>query len=269
MAALRAGLDAGRAILDRGGPALDAVTAAVEALEGSGQFNAGRGAVRDAAGGVSLDAAVMDGSSRRAGAVAGLIGFGGAVRVARLVLDRTQHVLLVGPGAEAFATSAGLARVPDSYFDARHRVSADAVPTSQGTVGAVALDASGHLAAATSTGGVTGKLPGRVGDSPIIGAGTYADGRCAVSATGAGEAFIRAVFAYRLAAAHAAGAAIADASQQSLTEVAALGGSGGCIALDSMGNVAMPFDTPGMFRAMSDGPGRRLGAIFKEPLQEI
>jgi beta-aspartyl-peptidase (threonine type) len=251
-AALLAALEAGRARLASGGRALDAVTAAVAALEACGEFNAGKGAVRASDGSISLDAAVMDGPSRAAGAVASLVGFASPVRVARLVLERTPHVLLAGAGAAAFALEQGVAPAPDGYFVPASSRRAPALAASHGTVGAVALDATGALAVATSTGGITGKLPGRVGDSPIIGAGTYADDRCAVSATGTGEMFVRAVFGFRVAQAIARGTALTAATHAALAEVSTLGGAGGCIALTAAGELDMPFTTPGMFRGFAD-----------------
>jgi isoaspartyl peptidase/L-asparaginase-like protein (Ntn-hydrolase superfamily) len=211
----------------------------------------------------------MDGATSRAGGVAALTGFANPIAIARLVLERTPHVLLAGPGAEAFAAAQGLPRVPDAYFTRRTGATADVAVPSPGTVGAVALDRDGRLAAATSTGGVTGKLPGRVGDSPIVGAGTYADDRCAVSATGAGEFFVRTVFAHRVAVAVSAGVPVAQATQRALDGVTSLGGSGGCVAVDASGAIAMPFSTVGMFRAVGDAGGGREGAIFGEALAAI
>jgi beta-aspartyl-peptidase (threonine type) len=259
-AALRAALQAGGAVLGRGGAAIDAVQAAVQVMEEGGAFNAGKGAVRASDGSVSLDAAVMEGAGRRAGAVAALTGFPGAVAAARLVCDRTSHVLLAGPGAEAFAAAQGLARVDPGYF-VRPGVAARSAP---GTVGAVAVDRRGGLAAATSTGGISGKLPGRVGDSPIVGAGTWADARCAISATGDGELFIRAVFAYRIATLVEAGVPLDEATRRALDEVVRLGGAGGCVALTAEGAAAMTFVTPGMSRGTLDRAGAIRVAIGPE-----
>jgi beta-aspartyl-peptidase (threonine type) len=261
-AALRAALQDGWEVLAAGGRALDAAVRAVRCLEDSGTFNAGRAAVTASDGSVSLDAAVMDGPTRAAGAVGCLTGFPSAVAVARLVLDRTPHVLLVGPGAEAFAAEQGLARVPPGYFV---RSGAAVAPDTPGTVGAVAVDAAGALAAATSTGGIRGKRPGRVGDSPLVGAGTWADERCAVSATGDGELFVRAVFAFRVASAVERGVDLTTATAAALREVERLGGRGGCVAVTADGQVALPFDTGGMFRGVIDADGARV-AIFGEPL---
>jgi beta-aspartyl-peptidase (threonine type) len=256
--ALAAALGAGWTVLAGGGPALDAVETAVAAMEASGCFNAGRGAVPDRDGGVSLDAAIMDGPTRAAGAVAAVERLAGAIAAARLVMNTTPHVLLAGPGAEAFARAAGLASAPPDYFR-RARAAAS------GTVGAVARDAAGRLAAATSTGGLTGKLPGRVGDSALIGAGTWADDRCAISATGWGEIFIRAAFAHDIAiGVGRLGLPLAAAARRSLDEVVALGGHGGCIAVGGAGEIAMPFSTAVMYRGVVDGDGPPRIAVFPE-----
>lgn len=250
---LRRALAEGQAVLASGGTALDAASAAVTRLEDSGAFNAGRGSIRASDSSISHDASVMDGRQRAAGAVAAVAGIKNPVLAARLVLEQTPHVLLAGVGAESLAASAGLAMVPPDYF-----VPSDAgrAPKDGGTVGAVALDQHGGLAAATSTGGTEGKLPGRVGDSAVIGAGTYADEHCAVSATGTGDVFIRAVFAFRVAAAINAGQSLTIATAAALEEVARLGGSGGCVALSARGEVAMPFNSRGMFRGVVDPTGR-------------
>lgn len=260
-AALRAAAGAGRDVLAAAGRALDAVVAAVASLESSGEFNAGRGAVRATDGSVSLDAALMDGGSRAAGAVAALSGYASAIGVARLVLERTAHVLLAGEGAARFAAESGVPLAPPGLFRPSARGRSPAAGH-HGTVGAVARDADGAFAAATSTGGVPGKLPGRVGDSPLIGAGTYADACCAVSATGTGETFIRTVFAHRVATLVGAGRPVVEAAEAALAEVTALGGHGGCIALDAAGERALPFTTPGMFRAVADAAGVQT-AIFR------
>jgi L-asparaginase/beta-aspartyl-peptidase (threonine type) len=258
-AALEAALAAGWGVLSAGGAALDAVEQAVLSLETGGVFNAGKGAVRASDGTVSLDAAIMDGRSRVAGAVGALTGFAHPIAIARQVGARSGHVLLVGDGAARFATEAGFPTVPASYFvPARQTVLA----TPADTVGAVALDARGDLAVATSTGGIKGKLPGRVGDSPVIGAGTYADPVCAISATGTGELFVRAVFGFRLASLVAAGVPVTEAATRALAEVTSLGGSGGCIALTAGGDLALPFTSAAMFRGYRDGAGRTEIAIF-------
>lgn len=259
-AALNAALDAGWRVLGSGGPALDAVEQAVRSLEASGTFNAGKGSVAAADGAApELDAAIMDGQTRVAGAVGALAGFAHPVSIARLVAETTPHLFLVGEGAAAFAARAGVARAPAGYFvPARTAIP----PRPADTVGAVALDARGALAAATSTGGIAGKMSGRVGDSPVVGAGTYADQRCAISATGNGEFFIRSVFGFRVATLIEAGFTVEEAAARALDDVTALGGRGGCIAIDGRGNLAMPFSSPGMFRGFLDGGGRRETAIF-------
>jgi isoaspartyl peptidase/L-asparaginase-like protein (Ntn-hydrolase superfamily) len=280
LAALEAALEKGRdALLERGG-ALEAVTAAVVALEDDPLFNAGHGAVYNADGEHELDAAIMDGATRRAGAVCVARRTRNPVLVARAVMERTAHVMLAAGGADRFAREQGLAMVAPAYFGtARRRAALEAERARQrgavarrateaerhGTVGAVALDARGNLAAATSTGGYTNKPPGRVGDSPVIGAGTYADNRaCAVSATGTGEYFMRALLAYDVVARmHYLRAPLARAAAQALARVTALGGSGGLIALDRAGRLAMPFTTEGMYRAYARGRSRPVVAIFR------
>jgi beta-aspartyl-peptidase (threonine type) len=251
--ALGEALRAGWAILAAGGPALDAVEAAVASMEAGGCFNAGRGAVADRDGGVTLDATIMDGSTRATGAVAAVEKVTSAIAAARRVMEATPHVLLAGAGADAFALAAGVPPAAPDYFLRR-----PAVAATPGTVGAVALDGAGRLAAATA-GGIAGKLPGRVGDSAVPGAGTWADGACAISATGTGEMFIRAAFAHQIAWRVGRGAEpLAEAARRALDEVRALGGAGGCVAVDAAGNVAMPFSTPVMYRGVigdSDGAG--------------
>jgi len=273
-AALRRDLEtavrAGYAILASGGSSLDAVEAAVRVLEDSPLFNAGRGAVLTADGTVELDASIMDGAAFRAGAVASVRTVKNPIHLARLVMERTPHVLLVGDGAERFAREMGVEIVDPDYFITperrqqwerlRARPPADDADAAAafGTVGAVALDRQGRLAAATSTGGTMNKRPGRVGDSPIIGAGTYANRRCAVSATGAGEFFIRNAVAYDICARmEYLGQSIEAAARAVVLEkLAAQGGDGGVIALDARGRMAMPFNTPGMYRAWAGPDGR-------------
>ena len=259
-------LEAGNAVLRKGGTALDAVTAAVVAMEDSPLFNAGRGAVYNADGRHELDAAIMDGSTLRAGAVACVERIRNPVLAARAVMEHTRHVLLAGRGAEAFAGQRGLAMVSSKYFQTPERLAAlkRNLEGHHGTVGAVALDRDGNLAAATSTGGYTGKLPGRIGDSPLVGAGTYADNRaCAVSGTGLGELFIRALVAYDVVARmRYRRESLAGAARAALASVARLGGDGGLVALDRRGNVAMPFNSQGMYRACIDRRGRRTIAIY-------
>jgi isoaspartyl peptidase/L-asparaginase-like protein (Ntn-hydrolase superfamily) len=278
-AAYRAGLErallAGQAILAAGGPSLDAVVAAVQVLEDDPLFNAGRGAVIAANGICELDAALMDGRDLRAGAVTGVRHVRSPIGLARLVMDRSAHVMLAGPGAEEFALEQGLEPVPNRHFvtERRQRELAAALVTEadgyreslMGTVGAVALDAAGNLAAATSTGGTTGKRWGRVGDSPIIGAGTYAaNDCCAVSATGHGEFFIRATVAHEIAALvrYAGLDATAAADRVVHGQLRRMGGSGGVIVVGRDGTLAMPFNSRGMLRGSIDVQGRLTTAIL-------
>jgi len=274
--ALAVALDLGYATLERGGSSLDAVTAAVRTLEDDALFNAGRGAALTCEGTAELDAAIMEGRQQRAGAVAAVRHVRNPVELARRVMEKSRHVLLVGAGAEEFALEEGLSLVPNTHFRTAERQAqleserggrsvSDLFPSSQGTVGAVALDAAGDLAAATSTGGMTNKRQGRVGDSPIIGAGTYArNGVCAVSATGHGEYFIRAVAAHHICAAvehrgMALRAAVHDLLHGRLRE---LGGSGGIIAIDRHGGIVTEFSTEGMFRGARDSSGLRQIEIY-------
>jgi L-asparaginase / beta-aspartyl-peptidase len=266
---LEAALNAGYDVLDRGGSSLDAVTAAVRVLEDDPQFNAGRGAALTRDGWAELDASIMDGGQLRAGAVASIRHVKNPIELARRVMEKSRHVLLVGDGAEEFALDEGLTLVPNTYFRTSERKRqlerelagepvSEIIP-GRGTVGAVALDQHGNLAAATSTGGMTMKRPGRVGDSPIIGAGTYAkNGVCAVSATGHGECFIRAVAAYHVCVSvEYRGLSLQQALHETLHErIKPLGGDGGMIAVDARGNVAMEFSSQAMFRAMRDSHGR-------------
>ena len=269
-------LDAGYAVLESGGTSMDAVIAAVKILEDAPQFNAGRGAVFSAEGINELDAAVMDGQTLRAGAVAGLRHVRNPIELARLVMDRSPHVMLTGKGAEDFALENGVQLVPRSWFyterrwqqleQARRgeRLSAADIGY-YGTVGAVALDAHGNLAAATSTGGMTNKKWGRVGDAPLIGAGTYADnGSCAVSATGTGEFFIRGVISHEISALMKyRGLPVDEAARTAIQgRLAALGGDGGVIVVDREGNIAMEFNSEGMFRGARDAKGKREIAIY-------
>lgn len=265
-ATLREALETGYDILKNHGSSLDAVAAAVVVLEDSPLFNAGRGSSFNADGEIEMDASIMDGATLRAGAVAAVRRIRNPVLGARAVMENTRHVLLAGDSADRFARSQGLKLEPLRYFHTRKRLLAlrKNLKDYHGTVGAVALDAGGNLAAATSTGGYTGKLPGRVGDSPLIGAGTYADNRaCAVSGTGLGEAFIRAAVAHDVCARmRYQDVSLATAAAAALRNVAALGGDGGLIAVDRRGNVAMPFNSKGMFRACVERRGRRTIAIF-------
>ncbi len=249
-------LEQGAAMLARGESALDVVSAMAEALETCGLHQAGKGSAANAAGEVELDASIMDGPSRRAGAVAALRGFVSPVRVARGVMEQTSHVLLVGDGADAFAAAHGFARVddPNDYYTPAQSGAASA----SGTIGAVARDSAGWLAAATSTGGLQGKLPGRVGDTPIIGAGCWADRRAAVSCTGLGEFFMRVNAAADVSARIAyAGVNLAQAADAVIEDVRKLGGYGGLIAVDADGNVATPFASQGMKRAWATSAGVR------------
>lgn len=278
-AGLQSALDAGYAVLERGGSSLDAVTAAVRVLEDDPQFNAGRGAVLTRDGAVELDASIMDGRSLRAGAVASVRHVRNPIELARLVMERSRHVLLVGSGAEEFALEHGLTLVANDYFRTEERTRelesvragkrvSELIPVPGGTVGAVALDREGNLAAATSTGGMTDKRHGRVGDSPIIGAGTYArNGVCAVSATGHGEAFIRAVAAYHVClSVELRGLSLEQAVREVLHErIGALGAQGGIIAIDAQGNAVLEFTAEGMFRGCRDSRGRNEVALFREP----
>jgi beta-aspartyl-peptidase (threonine type) len=277
-ASLACALDAGFEILDQGGTSLDAVTTAVRMLEDDPLFNAGRGAALTRDGWVELDAAVMTGAKQKAGAVAAVRHIKNPVDLARRVMEKSRHVLLVGVGAEEFALEEGFTLVSNLYLRTDERrqqllheqegVSvSDLMPTPQGTVGAVALDSKGDLAAATSTGGMTNKRQGRVGDSPIIGAGTYAkNGVCAVSATGHGEYFIRAVAAYHICCGvEYRGLTLAEAAHELIhTNIRALGGSGGVIAIDAHGGLVMEFSTEGMFRGARDARGRREIAIYRD-----
>jgi L-asparaginase / beta-aspartyl-peptidase len=263
-AGLREALDAGYGILQAGGTSLDAVARAVVLLEDNPLFNAGRGAVFTLDGRNELDAAIMDGRNLQAGAVCGLTQIKNPIELARAVMEQSDQVMLAGAGAEDFAQSRGFAFVPQSYFFTPERwkqlerirdgdTGLSALTISHvGTVGAVALDSHGHLAAATSTGGMTGKRYQRIGDSPIIGAGTYADDRsCAVSATGHGEIFIRAAVAHDICARMRFGGRSLSAAVREvvLEELVALKGEGGVIAIDAGGEIAIEFNSEGMFRA--------------------
>jgi L-asparaginase / beta-aspartyl-peptidase len=253
-------------LLKQGKSSLDAVTAAVVVLEDSPLFNAGRGSCFNADGEIEMDASVMEGDRLRAGAVAAVRHIRNPVLAARVVMEKTRHVLLAGDGAERLARRLGLKLEPAAYFKTERQLAAARrnLKSYHGTVGAVALDRDGNLAAATSTGGYTGKLPGRIGDSPIIGAGTYADNRaCAVSGTGVGEAFIRAAVAYDVGARmRYRGASLGAAARAALANVKRLGGDGGLIAVDRRGNVAMPYNSEGMYRGAIDRGGRTTIAIF-------
>jgi L-asparaginase / beta-aspartyl-peptidase len=274
-AGLAAALDAGFAILERDGSSLDAVAAAVRILEDDPLFNAGRGAALTRDGAAELDAAIMDGRQLRAGAVASVRHIRNPIELARRVMEKSRHVLLVGAGAEEFALEEQFTLVPNHYFRTAERIAqleaeqrgqrvSEIVPASRGTVGAVALDREGNLAAATSTGGMTNKRPGRVGDSPIIGAGTYArNGVCAVSATGHGEYFIRAVAAHHVCmAVQFRGLTLVQAVREVLGMLGAMGGDGGLIAVGADGTLVLEFSSDGMFRGARDSAGRREIAIY-------
>jgi beta-aspartyl-peptidase (threonine type) len=277
-AAYRAGLDAaleaGSKVLADGGTSLDAVVAAVRVLEDNENFNAGKGAVLTREGVAELDASIMEGAGRKAGAVAQVRRVKNPIRAARLAMETTPHVMFAGPSADALAQAGGLDMVEPDYFitprrlEQLKRVMANAtVPEDRyGTVGAVALDKAGNLAAATSTGGMTAKMPGRVGDSPIIGAGTYADNQsCAVSSTGDGEYFIRVGVARMICARVAMkGMSAAEAAEATLAEVEALGGTGGVIVMTPKGDWSLSMNTEGMFRGMADASGARLVGVYKD-----
>ena len=273
---LSAALDAGEAILAAGGAALDAVEAAARILEEDPCFNAGRGSVLAFDGHVELDAAIMDGKDRRCGAVAGLRSTRAPISAARAVMEQSPHVLMSYEGADDFACEVGLEQVPNRWFvtpERRRQLDELLAKGSEafdadikyGTIGAVAVDMNGHAAAATSTGGLTAKRWGRIGDSPLIGAGTYADDRAAaVSATGLGEIFIRAAAAHELCArVRIGGAGLQQALDEVLAEVRALGGNGGLIAVSPSGEAAWGFTTAGMYRGQA-GPDGRQVAIYDE-----
>jgi len=268
-------LDAGSAVLSTGGTALDAVEAAVRVLEDDPHFNAGRGAVFTYEGEIRLDAAIMDGRTRDAGAVTGVSTTRNPVSLARAAMVESPHVMLSGVGADQFSLERGLEQVDPSYFKTDER--RDQLETMKanrsdwfdvdmkyGTVGAVARDCQGHVAAATSTGGITGKRWGRVGDSPVIGAGTWADDRAsAISATGSGEFFIREGVGHEIAARmRMLGEDAATAAEFVMAEVKALGGTGGVIVAGAKGEAVWRFTTPGMYRGRANADGLREIAIY-------
>jgi beta-aspartyl-peptidase (threonine type) len=271
-AGLEQALAAGADMLDRREDALHAVEAAVRVLEEDPCFNAGRGSVLTAEGCIELDAAIMDGRTRRAGAVAGLRTTRAPISLARLLLEQGPHVFLSGRGADQFARDHGLEQVANSWFEVPERrrqleelLAEDGFDdeVKYGTVGAVAVDVDGHVAVATSTGGLTAKRWGRVGDSPLIGSGTYADDRsAAVSATGSGEYFIRAVAAHQLAErVRVGGEPLQAALDAVLADIGSLGGKGGLIAVAPDGEAAWGFTTPAMYRGIADAGGRTV-AIY-------
>jgi beta-aspartyl-peptidase (threonine type) len=281
-ATLTRAVQSGYEVLSAGGSSLDAITRAVTMLEDSPHFNAGRGAVFNAEGKHELDASIMDGSSLEAGAITGVHNIRNPILLARKVMTDSVHVMLMGEGAEVFARANGIEFADNDYFfterrwqqlqKAKNEVKQDARLQSESpdrwlsTVGAVALDAKGNLAAATSTGGMTNKRWGRVGDSPIIGAGTYADNRsCAVSATGHGEYFIRATVARDICSrVQYQGLDLAAAANAVINgQLRDMGGDGGIIAMDRKGNIALTFNTPGMYRASVDVEGNLKVRIYK------
>ena len=277
-AALNRALETGSAILSGGGASLDAVEAAVRVLEDDPHFNAGRGSVFTYEGRIEMDGSIMDGRDRNAGAVNGVTATRNPISLARRVMEQSPHVFLSREGADQFSREQQLPQEPPSWFEtaerrrqleelrARPEAEHFDVHLKYGTVGAVALDSQGHVAAATSTGGLTGKRWGRVGDSPLIGAGTYADDRgCAVSATGAGEYFIRVGVAHEICAQlrieHADPQAVADAV---MADVAALGGTGGVIVVTPEGDGIYSFNTPGMYRGEASPAGRSVALYGDE-----
>lgn len=278
--ALREALHAGYSILRDGGSSLDAIEVAVRSLEDCPLFNAGKGAVYNNAGKHEMDASIMSGRDLSAGAVSLIRNVKNPVSLARAVMERSEHVFLCGEGAEVFAKSMNLPFEPDTYFDTAFRyeqwqaaLKEDGtfldhnIPTDKkfGTVGAVALDVHGNLAAATSTGGMTNKKFGRVGDSPIIGAGTYANNNtCAISCTGHGELFIRSVVAYDISCLmEYKGLSLAKACDEVvMKKLVAIKGEGGLIAIDRNGNIELPFNSEGMYRAMKNADSELI-AIYK------
>jgi L-asparaginase / beta-aspartyl-peptidase len=284
-AGLERALTAGYEILKRGGSSLDATEAAVRVLENDPLFNAGRGSVFTSAGTNEMDASIMDGKTLKAGAVGSVRHIKNPINLARLVMEKSPHVMLDCAGAEAFAKANGMELVDQKYFftqqrwDALQKMKAaeknrgsgagkSFLITDQdrhGTVGAVALDKNGNLAAATSTGGTTNKMPGRIGDTPVIGAGTYADNQtCAVSCTGDGEYFIRVAAAHEVSALiEHRGMKLQEAAQTALDTVKQLGGTGGLIAIDNNGEIAMPFNTDGMYRGYIDPNGKFVVEIYR------
>lgn len=279
LAGLQEALDAGMGILSRGGKSLDAVQAAVESLENCPLFNAGKGSVFTNDGKHEMDASIMEGSTLRAGAVAGVHQIKNPVALARAIMDQTEHVMLSGAGAEEFAKRAGIKTENDDYFFNQFRFDQlkevqdsektilDHSDKKFGTVGAVALDMEGHLAAATSTGGMTNKRYGRIGDSPVIGAGTYAnDLTCAVSCTGHGEFFLRAVVAYDISCLiEYKGYSLKQACEKVvLDKLVKIGGEGGLIAINTLGEVELVFNSEGMYRGFADNLGNSLISIYKD-----
>ena len=291
-AKLKEALQTGYQILKDGKPGLDAIEAAIRLLEDSPLFNAGKGAVLTAGGTVELDASIMEGNKLMAGAVASLKHIKNPISLARLVMEKSKHVMMVSEGAEEFARQLGIEMMPNEYFLTERRLKelqkkredeqkkqshysgellyelgASTVEQEKyGTVGAVALDRAGNLAAGTSTGGISNKRFGRVGDSPIIGAGTYANTRtCAVSCTGDGEYFIRSCVAHDISAQiEYRGISLKEATETALDKADKLGGKGGLIAIDRRGQIAMPFNTAGMYRGFIGADGKPFVAIYRD-----
>ncbi len=274
---LETALKSGWGILENGGSSLDAVEAAVCSLEDFPLFNAGRGSVFTHEGKQEMDASIMDGHKLKAGAVAFIKNIKNPISLARLVMERTEHILLAGEGANQFAEQIGVATEPDEYFFTEHRwlqlqeamaegrVQLDhASARPLGTVGAVACDRHGYLAAATSTGGMTNKKYGRVGDTPLIGAGTYADDTCAVSCTGHGEFFMLGVTGFDVTARMKyKGLSLEDAARETIDRLTEIKGDGGLIAVDTHGNVSMPFNSEGMYRASINSEQKQIIEIYK------
>ncbi|KPA80627.1 putative asparaginase [Leptomonas pyrrhocoris] len=280
-AGLRDALEAGRTVLLAGGNAMDAVTAAVVSMEDNPLFNAGRGSVFTSDRTHEMDAAVMSGVDRACGAITGICGPRNPVLAARAVMEKSEHVFLAGDGARRFTETSALTMMPPTYFDTESRLKALEAELAHrasgasddhdearkhGTVGAAALDVHGNVAAATSTGGMTAKMPGRVGDSPVIGAGTWADNRtCAISATGHGEYFIRFAVGHEVdARMRLCHESLAKACADVIKEVGEMGGSGGLVAVDAHGNVALPLNCSGMYRAWMGRDGVVHTAIFHD-----
>lgn len=276
--ALQEALDAGYEILSKGGSSLDAVEAAVVSLENCPLFNAGRGSVFTHEKKHEMDASLMEGKFLKAGAVAGVKNIKNPVQLARTVMEKSEHVLLSGTGAETFARKMNLAFEPDEYFFSKFRFDQlneiydsdktilDHTEKKFGTVGAVARDQDGNLAAATSTGGMTNKKYGRIGDTPVMGAGTYANNRtCAVSCTGHGEFFLRAVVAYDISCLmEYKGMSLQEACNKVvLDKLVTIGGEGGLVAVDAAGNFSLTFNSEGMYRGMKNSSGQSLVAIYK------
>lgn len=278
-AGLQQALEKGYEVLEKGGNSLDAVEAAVIALEDFPLFNAGRGSVFNHLGRHEMDASIMYGKNLEAGAVSGISHIKNPIRLAKTIMQQSEHVMLMGQGAEEFAAKHGLETADDQYFynDFRHRqwleikdtdtIQLDHKDKKFGTVGAVALDAQGNLAAATSTGGMTNKKFGRVGDTPIIGSGTYANNAtCAVSCTGHGELFMRAVVAHDISCLmEYKGLSLREAADMVVQDkLVKIGGEGGLVAIDKDGNIVLPFNSEGMYRAYKKNTGETAVSIYKD-----